>query len=70
MIRTMRLAVGLVAVCLMIYYVLAMQCMSTIAVVRRETNVRSYTVRCARRSRENSVQRNASDRQFVLQFDR
>ncbi len=28
----------LVAVCLMIYYVLAMQCMSTVAVVRRETN--------------------------------
>lgn len=28
----------LVAVCLMVYYVLAMQCMSTIAVVRRETN--------------------------------
>jgi len=28
----------LVAVCLMIYYVLAMQCMSTLAVVRRETN--------------------------------
>ena len=27
----------LVAVCLMVYYVLAMQCMSTIAVVRRET---------------------------------
>ncbi|HZT41840.1 MAG TPA: ferrous iron transport protein B [Chthonomonadaceae bacterium] len=28
----------LVAVCLMVYYVLAMQCMSTLAVVRRETN--------------------------------
>jgi ferrous iron transport protein B len=28
----------LTAVCLMIYYVLAMQCMSTVAVVRRETN--------------------------------
>lgn len=28
----------LIAVCLMIYYVLAMQCMSTVAVVRRETN--------------------------------
>ena len=28
----------LVAVCVMIYYVLAMQCLSTIAVVRRETN--------------------------------
>ncbi len=28
----------LVAICLMIYYVLAMQCMSTVAVVRRETN--------------------------------
>jgi ferrous iron transport protein B len=28
----------LVAVCLMIYYVLAMQCASTLAVVRRETN--------------------------------
>lgn len=28
----------LVAVCLMIYYVLAMQCVSTLAVVRRETN--------------------------------
>lgn len=28
----------LVAVCLMIYYVLAQQCMSTVAVVRRETN--------------------------------
>ena len=27
----------LVAVCLMVYYVLAMQCMSTVAVVRRET---------------------------------
>ena len=27
----------LVAVCLMVYYVLAMQCLSTIAVVRRET---------------------------------
>ncbi len=29
---------ALVAVCLMVYYVLAMQCMSTVAVVRRETN--------------------------------
>ena len=28
----------LLAVCVMIYYVLAMQCMSTIAVVKRETN--------------------------------
>jgi ferrous iron transport protein B len=28
----------LVAVCLMVYYVLAMQCVSTLAVVRRETN--------------------------------
>ena len=28
----------LIAVCLMVYYVLAMQCMSTVAVVRRETN--------------------------------
>ncbi len=28
----------LVAVCLMVFYVLAMQCMSTVAVVRRETN--------------------------------
>jgi ferrous iron transport protein B len=28
----------LVAICLMVYYVLAMQCMSTIAVTRRETN--------------------------------
>ncbi len=28
----------LIAVCVMIYYVLAMQCMSTIAVVKRETN--------------------------------
>ncbi len=28
----------LTAVCLMIYYVLAMQCLSTVAVVRRETN--------------------------------
>ena len=28
----------LVAVCLMVYYVLAMQCISTVAVVRRETN--------------------------------
>jgi ferrous iron transport protein B len=28
----------LVALALMVYYVLAMQCMSTIAVVRRETN--------------------------------
>lgn len=29
---------GLTAICLMVYYVLAMQCMSTIAVMRRETN--------------------------------
>jgi len=28
----------LIAVCVMIYYVLAMQCLSTIAVVKRETN--------------------------------
>ncbi len=28
----------LTAVCLMVYYVLAMQCMSTVAIVRRETN--------------------------------
>jgi len=28
----------LVAICLMIYYVLSMQCMSTIAVTKRETN--------------------------------
>lgn len=28
----------LTAICIMVYYVLAMQCMSTIAVVRRETN--------------------------------
>ncbi len=28
----------LTAICLMIYYVLAMQCMSTVAIVRRETN--------------------------------
>ncbi len=28
----------LTAICLMVYYVLAMQCMSTVAVVRRETN--------------------------------
>jgi ferrous iron transport protein B len=28
----------LVAVSLMVYYVLAMQCMSTVAVVKRETN--------------------------------
>jgi ferrous iron transport protein B len=28
----------LIAVALMVYYVLAMQCMSTIAVVKRETN--------------------------------
>lgn len=28
----------LVAICLMVFYVLAMQCMSTLAVVRRETN--------------------------------
>ncbi len=32
-----RVYTPLVAVCLMIYYVLAMQCMSTVAVVRRET---------------------------------
>jgi ferrous iron transport protein B len=29
---------ALTAICLMVYYVLAMQCMSTVAVVRRETN--------------------------------
>jgi ferrous iron transport protein B len=29
---------ALTAICVMVYYVLAMQCMSTIAVVRRETN--------------------------------
>ncbi len=29
---------ALTAICLMVYYVLAMQCLSTIAVVRRETN--------------------------------
>ncbi len=29
---------ALTAICLMVYYVLAMQCMSTIAVMRRETN--------------------------------
>jgi ferrous iron transport protein B len=34
----------LVAVALMVYYVLAMQCMSTIAVVRRETNSWWWTV--------------------------
>jgi ferrous iron transport protein B len=28
----------LTAICIMIYYVLAMQCMSTVAIVRRETN--------------------------------
>ena len=28
----------LTALCVMVYYVLAMQCMSTLAVVRRETN--------------------------------
>ena len=28
----------LTAICIMVYYVLAMQCMSTVAVVRRETN--------------------------------
>ena len=28
----------LIAVCVMIYYVLAMQCLSTVAVVKRETN--------------------------------
>ncbi len=28
----------LIAICVMIYYVLAMQCFSTLAVVRRETN--------------------------------
>ena len=28
----------LIAVCIMVYYVLAMQCLSTVAVVRRETN--------------------------------
>jgi ferrous iron transport protein B len=34
----------LVAVALMVYYVLAMQCMSTIAVVRRETNSWKWTL--------------------------
>jgi ferrous iron transport protein B len=29
---------ALTAICVMIYYVLAMQCMSTVAVVKRETN--------------------------------
>ncbi len=29
---------ALTAICLMIYYVLAMQCLSTVAVMRRETN--------------------------------
>ncbi|MBI2428027.1 MAG: hypothetical protein HYV29_04405 [Ignavibacteriales bacterium] len=29
---------ALTALCIMVYYVLAMQCMSTIAVVKRETN--------------------------------
>ena len=29
---------ALTAICLMVYYVLAMQCMSTIAVMKRETN--------------------------------
>jgi ferrous iron transport protein B len=29
---------ALTAICLMVYYVLAMQCMSTVAVMRRETN--------------------------------
>jgi ferrous iron transport protein B len=33
-----KLFTPLVAVCLMVYYVLAMQCVSTLAVVRRETN--------------------------------
>ncbi|MEI7907774.1 MAG: ferrous iron transport protein B, partial [Bacteroidota bacterium] len=28
----------LTALCIMVYYVLAMQCLSTVAVVRRETN--------------------------------
>ncbi|MFA6455833.1 MAG: ferrous iron transport protein B, partial [Bacteroidota bacterium] len=28
----------LTAICIMVYYVLAMQCLSTIAVMRRETN--------------------------------
>ena len=28
----------LLAICLMVYYVLAMQCLSTMAVVKRETN--------------------------------
>jgi ferrous iron transport protein B len=28
----------LTAICLMVYYVLAMQCLSTVAVMRRETN--------------------------------
>lgn len=34
----------LTAVCLMVYYVLAMQCISTVAVVRRETNSWKWTV--------------------------
>ena len=29
---------ALTAICVMVYYVLAMQCMSTLAVMRRETN--------------------------------
>ena len=29
---------ALTAICLMVYYVLAMQCMSTVAIMRRETN--------------------------------
>jgi ferrous iron transport protein B len=33
-----RVFTPLVAVCVMVFYVLAMQCMSTLAVVRRETN--------------------------------
>ncbi|MBP6672588.1 MAG: ferrous iron transport protein B, partial [Bacteroidetes bacterium] len=28
----------LTAICIMVYYVLAMQCLSTVAVVKRETN--------------------------------
>jgi ferrous iron transport protein B len=35
---------GLTAITLMVFFVLAMQCMSTIAVVRRETNSWSWTL--------------------------
>ncbi|MFY7953392.1 MAG: hypothetical protein ACOVT5_12880, partial [Armatimonadaceae bacterium] len=34
----------LTAICLMVYYVLAMQCISTVAVVRRETNSWRWTM--------------------------